>query len=189
MSQANTNKGSNIQYHWLASIAATDKPAIAELIRKVSATDPIVGFSDKVTTEEINSYLDKLQENVEAGRCYLMVGKADNNDMVCMVVLVQHGSPNNCHIADMSKGMISHEYRGSGVLMAAFASIVGKCREHGIEVLTLDVRAGTPAQQIWLKCGFEDYGVLDDYARVDGQVIAGHYMKQTVNDLAAKLGQ
>ncbi|MCJ8272818.1 MAG: hypothetical protein MJK04_25905, partial [Psychrosphaera sp.] len=74
MSQANTKPGVVISYNWLTSIPAADKPAIAELILKVSATDPIVGFSEHVTGEEIDQYLNKLQENVEAGRSFLMVG-------------------------------------------------------------------------------------------------------------------
>ncbi|MCJ8271249.1 MAG: hypothetical protein MJK04_17850, partial [Psychrosphaera sp.] len=110
-----------------------------------------------------------------------------DNEVICMVILVQNGSPNNCHIADMSKGMISNDHRGAGVLFQAFASIVQKCKEHKIELLTLDVRDGTPAREIWQKCGFENYGMLDDYARIDGKIIAGHYMKQTVSDLAARL--
>lgn len=193
MSQTDTQAADNgpkvIDYQWHQSVPANDKQAVVALIRKVSATDPIVGFSDKVSEEDIVQYLEKLEKDLVAGRSHLMVGKTADNEVVCMVVLVPNGSPNNCHIADMSKGMISQDHRNSGILYDAFRSIVGKCRQHGVELLTLDVRDGTAARQVWLKCGFENYGMLDDYARIDGKIIAGHYMKQKVADLEQRLAQ
>ena len=45
------------------------------------------------------------------------------------------------------------------------------------------MRAGTPAHKIWERMGFETWGVLPDYARAQGQVHVGHYMRQRVADL------
>ena len=49
--------------------------------------------------------------------------------------------------------------------------------------LVLDVREGTRAHALWERFGFQTYGVLDDYARVNGQRFRGHFMSQTVASL------
>lgn len=178
---------SEIQYVWPDTLTPQDQTLVAKLIVKVSATDPIVGFRHEVTEVEVQRYLNKLTQDLNDGRIHIMLGKKSAEQLVSMVVLAPNGSPNNKHIADMSKGMIDHEFRGSGVLQDSFRSIIARAKALGVELLTLDVRDGTPARQVWLKLGFEDYGMLDDYARVDGEVFAGFYMKQKVVDLAKRL--
>lgn len=61
------------------------------------------------------------------------------------------------------------------------------CQAKGIELLTLDVREGTRAHRLWQRFGFQTYGVLDDYARVNGVKHRGHYMAQSVQSLAQRL--
>lgn len=60
-------------------------------------------------------------------------------------------------------------------------------RTLGIELLTLDVREGSRAHRLWSTLGFASFGVLNDYARVNGVSHRGHYMVQRVDDLAARL--
>jgi ribosomal protein S18 acetylase RimI-like enzyme len=105
----------------------------------------------------------------------------------CLVILSRSSMPNCRHIADLSKGVVHPSYRGSGLVARAFSEVVRLCQAQGIELLTLDVREGTRAHRLWQSFGFQTYGVLDDYARVDGVKHRGHYMAQTVESLALRL--
>lgn len=58
-------------------------------------------------------------------------------------------------------------------------AFLSKCRELGVELVLLDVREGSAAEQVWKHMGFKVYGVLPDYSRVDGKSFAGVYMYMT----------
>ena len=100
-----------------------------------------------------------------------------------MVLLTANGQPNCRHLAEISKCIIHPSSRGRGLLSVGFQHVLARCRVRRIDVVTLDVRKGTRAEQLWLALGFRPFGELNDYARTDGKTHAGTYLYASVDDL------
>ena len=66
--------------------------------------------------------------------------------------------------------------RGHGLARALVDAVEEAARAGGFEVLTLDVRETQEAAiKLYESVGYERWGTLPTYARVDGRMIAGHY--------------
>lgn len=169
-----------VRYTWAADVDAALAPQVIELMRETTSDAPIIGFGTVIVDQEAEAYLAELQGNLHAGKCKLLTIYANTGDLIGLCTLRKNLNPNNRHITDLAKGMIARKCRGGDVLAAAFHEISLECERDGVTLLTLDVRAGTRAHAIWSKCGFTTYGILPDYARVNGDKIAGHFMMQEV---------
>ncbi|MEJ0034878.1 MAG: GNAT family N-acetyltransferase [Gammaproteobacteria bacterium] len=173
------------EFTWPEHIDADLERAIVQLMRETTASDPIIGFGQAITDVEAAHYIAELRGSLRAGKCRLLVVRRDG-DVIALCTLRRNLNPNNAHIVDLAKGMIAHRYRGTAVLSASLYEIGCQCERDGAELITLDVRAQTPAHRVWERFGFEIYGTLRDYARVNGESRAGHFMMQTVSDLKAR---
>lgn len=178
--------GAQVRYRWQPEIDDTLAADIVELMRATSAGAPVIGFGKTIDDSEAVTYIRELRENLAAGKCRLLSIYAGASQLIGLCTLKRNLNPNNRHITDLAKGMIDERFRGAAVLPAAFYEIASQCELDGVELLTLDVRADTPAHRAWLKFGFESYGMLPDYARAGGQVFAGHFMMQPVSALKAR---
>jgi ribosomal protein S18 acetylase RimI-like enzyme len=78
-------------------------------------------------------------------------------------------------------------FRGQRLVELALKQLVNRADSLRIEQLVLDVREDTRAHMLWKRYGFSTYGVLEDYARIDGRVYRGHCMVQGVGSLRARL--
>ena len=174
----------SVTFEWPATVDAAVAAQIVQLMRETTRDSPIIGFGTTISDEQAHRYMDELKANLAAGKLHLLLAMANSSHLIGTCVLRRNLNPNNRHIADLAKGMIATPYRGGGLVLAcAFLEIGKLCARESIELLTLDVRAGTRAHQIWERFGFATYGILADYARVDGESIAGHFMAQPVSKL------
>jgi hypothetical protein len=167
-------------FQWPQEISAALAEQIISLMRLTTASAPIIGFAEVIGDSEAQSYLGDLRGVLAAGKCRLLTIQTDTDQLVGLCTLRRNLNPNNRHITDLAKGMIHQAFRGGLVLPAAFYEIAMQCEADGVDMVTLDVRAHTPAHKVWERMGFETWGVLPDYARAQGQVHAGHYMRQSV---------
>jgi hypothetical protein len=159
---------------------------VIQLMRDTSAGAPIIGFGRTIDDDEARVYIDELRSNLQAGKCRLLTIFADGKRLIGLCTLKRNLNPNNRHITDLAKGMIDEGFRGGLVLPAAFHEIATQCERDGVDIVTLDVRADTPAYRAWVRFGFESYGMLPDYARSGTQVFAGHFMMQAVSALKSR---
>ena len=176
----------DIDYRWHQQVDDALAARIVDLMRHTSASAPIIGFAEEISDEAAAAYIADLRANLAAGKCRLLVISTGPGLLIGLCTLRRNLNPNNGHIADLAKGMIRETHRGGLVLPAAFHEIALKCEADGVEVVTLDVRAGTPAHKAWERFGFQTWGVMPDYARARGVVHAGHFMMQRVADLKAR---
>ena len=175
-----------IDYRWHQRVDDALAERIVELMRHTSTAAPIIGFAEEISDEAAAAYIADLRANLDARKCRLLVISTAAGLLIGLCTLRRNLNPNNAHVADLAKGMIRETHRGGLVLPAAFHEIALKCEADGVEVVTLDVRAGTPAHKAWERFGFQTWGVMPDYARAQGAVHAGHYMLQRVADLKAR---
>ena len=175
-----------IGYHWVDAIDQNLEEQISDLVKIVSADTPVVGFSTNITAKEMADYCNNLRKNLKEQSLRLLVIESEVDGVVGLCNIRLNQNPNNKHIADLSKGMISPEHRGSGILAAAFCEISRQCERDGVEIVTLDVREKTAAEVIWQNFGFVIYGTLPDYSRSEGISYTGYYMHQPVKKLKQK---
>lgn len=178
-----------LRYGWPQQIDAQLEEQIIGLMRLTTASAPIIGFAEEITDAEARQYLQDLRGNLAAGKIRLLSIFTGGGELIGLCTLRRNLNPNNRHITDLAKGMIHEDYRGGLVLPVAFQEIALQCELDGVELLTLDVRDGTPAHHAWQRFGFQTYGTLPDYARAQGKVHAGHFMMQKVADLKARAAQ
>lgn len=173
----------HLYFRWPRQIDAALEGRIIALMRHTTASAPIIGFAEDISDAEAVNYLHELRANLASSKCRLLTIFASNGQLVGLCTLRRNLNPNNRHITDLAKGMIREEFRGGAVLPAAFHEIALQCEADGVDLLTLDVRADTPAQRAWERFGFQIYGTLPEYARVQGQSHVGYFMLQKVADL------
>jgi hypothetical protein len=176
----------DIDYRWHRRVDDALAERIVELMRHTSASAPIIGFAEEISDEAAAAYIADLRANLDARKCRLLVISTSAGFLIGLCTLRRNLNPNIGHIADLAKGMIRETHRGGLVLPAAFHEIALQCESDGVEVVTLDVRAGTPAHKTWERFGFSTWGVMPDYARAQGVTHAGHFMMQSVADLKAR---
>ena len=176
------NAADGTVYGWPPQIDAVLESDLVRLMRETTASDPIIGFGTTITDKEAVQYVAELREGLRTGKCRLLAVRR-GGALIAMCTLRRNTSPNNRHITDFAKGMIAKRCRGGTLLAAAFYEMAVQCEKDGVELVTLDVRANTRAHLIWERYGFEIYGTLADYARVNGESLAGHFMMQKVTRL------
>jgi len=177
----------HVSYAWPRDVDATLANDIIALMRLTTQASPIIGFGTQIDDAQAAAYIEELRANLGAGKCRLLEIRSDGGALIGLCTIRRNLNPNNRHIADLAKGMIDERYRGGAVLSAAFLEMSERCMTDGVEVMTLDVRAGTRAQRVWEHYGFETYGVLPDYARANGESFAGHFMMQQVPALRERV--
>lgn len=183
------------------SIAATTPPTVAQWVTQFDedACDGIIslidlavrdggtlGYSSPLDAEEAESFLANLERRVDAGEAHVLLGRAGG--VAVMMAVLSLNSMHNCrHRAEISKGVVHPAFRGRRLVELALKKLVERAELFGIEQLVLDVREHSRAHALWRRFGFATYGVLDDYARSNGQRFRGHFMVQAVASLRSRL--
>jgi GNAT superfamily N-acetyltransferase len=170
------------RFHWPDAVDEQQRVRLARLLNRVLETDDTVGFPGPIPHEQALQVIAELDVAIRAGRSHVLVVENDER-AIAQCVLVPNGSQNNRHVGWIFRTMVDPEMRRTGVVRLGMIHLAEKCDALGIEVLCIDVRAGTPAEMIWRHLGFQLFGTLPDYARVGGKSHAGLYMYQTVSDL------
>ncbi|MBZ4420145.1 GNAT family N-acetyltransferase [Myxococcus sp. RHSTA-1-4] len=170
------------QLRWLDRLEPEHAKRYLELYLRVLERDSTVGFAgpfDEATGQNIVRHLDA---ELRARRAHLLVAEAGER-FLFQATCIQSGAPNNRHMATVYRAMVDPSERGQGLMWRTLPAFISKFRELGVDVVTLDVREGSPAEQVWRHMGFKPYGVLPDYARVHGKSYAGVYMYMTTPEL------
>ena len=83
--------------------------------------------------------------------------------------------------ATLSTHFVAPWARGHGLARALIEAVEDSACADGLEVITLDVRETQEAAiKLYESCGYERWGSLPRYARVDGRMIAGHFYVKTL---------
>ncbi len=173
--------------HWLDRI---DPPEARRLVELVNATVPeegILGFPEALAGREAEALVEELSRGLAEGKLHVLAASDPEEGIVGTLILEPRSLPTQRHIAEIRRAVIHPSWRGSRILIRALAAIVAHCRTLGVELLTIDVRADTRSERLWRKVGFEEYGRLEDYARVEGVPYAGVFLQQTVAAIEQRL--
>lgn len=172
--------------YWNPRLDSDAAEAIAQLIDSTAADGGTLGYNAPMTPEVKALLIVQLARQVADGDLHVLLGRAPGGP-VFLVMLRPNRMPNCRHTAELAKGVVHPDWRGRGLVELAFQALVTRADALGIEQFVLDVREGSRAHALWQRFGFVSYGVLDDYARVDGVQYRGHFMHQPVAALRQRL--
>lgn len=165
----------SVQYSWLSEIDRTTAHDIVDLYNSALRTENLIGYPGPLTPESAQEIVNEVAGAVRAGRQEFFAVRSGIK-LVGMALLTPNPLPNCHHRAELSKGIIVTEWRGRRIVRSALAEIARHCLLRNISILTLDVREHSRAHRLWEALGFQPYGRLDDYARVNGTCFGGLFM-------------
>lgn len=183
------------QYVWLSALDSASESGlrdigqVVDLVVQVSQFDPYVGLPPESSAADVEALRTRLQSVLASGRAHVLVVRDEQGEAIGCVVLARSATQNQRHIAELTTGVIHPAHRGRGVVTRAFTEIGELCRQLGVELLRLDVRAGIPAELVWRWYGFQEYGRLADYGRIDGTRYSGVFLAQPVEELITRISQ
>lgn len=180
--------GPAVRFEWTDEIDGQTQDQLAHLINEILDADgSTIGYPGRLSQAEARSVVSDWRELVESGRSHLLVGRRGAGDIVGTVILTPDTLPNCRHRAYISKAMIAPPAREIPVLLDGCRAVVRKCDELNVEMLLLDVRAGTTIERLWRLLGFAEAGRLPDYAREGDQRFDGLFLYQTVEDMKRRV--
>lgn len=175
-----------VEYRWITTLDEHSGRALLELYDDALSSGTYLGYPEPIEPSERVSVVHRLNEALGERRI-LLFGIYSGERLVGTAILTPNKLPNCKHIAEISKGAIHSELRARGILPDALLHVAERARLEGCDMLTLDVRAGTEPHSIWSRLGFKEYGILHDYARVNGESFSGAYMYQYTDELIERL--
>lgn len=176
----------SIAHNWIESLNEETANAVIHLIDSTVEDGGTLGYIQTMSVTQKISFIEDLQQRLTRGQTQLLLGRV-NGVPAFLTLLNLNGMANCRHRAELAKGVVHPSFRGKRLVHIAFAEIVARAEQLKIEQLVLDVRENTRAHRLWQLFGFKTYGVLEDYARVNGQIHRGHFMEQSVASLLKNL--
>lgn len=176
----------DITVQWVSKFDEKIIDAIVSLVNCSTRDGGTLGYASPMAPDESERFVSSLQRRVMTGESHLLLGHVDSAPAF-LAVLTPSGMQNCRHRAELGKGVVHPLFRGRRLVEIAFRQLVEHAESLGIEQFVLDVREGSRAHVLWQRFGFSTYGVLDDYARVNGIRHRGHHMVQSVASLRARL--
>ncbi|WP_428244018.1 GNAT family N-acetyltransferase [Gynuella sp.] len=157
--------------------------SLIHLFELSSGDNAILGFENSFTEQELQVYRRSLNDQLVAGSIKILTAQTPEHDAILSCILKQSNQTTTRHVADLQKGFIHPNYRGTSAFSEAMYHIANYAIQHQIDLFTLDVREDSAAHRLWSKIGFMTFGILPDYCRYKGRSYRGHYMHMQVKDL------
>lgn len=174
----------SVTYEWIAEFNPDMASAIVNLVNCATGDGGTLGYAELMSVAEAQAFIEALRRSVVAGESSVLLGRVDSQPAF-LVIITLNRMPNCRHRAELSKGVVHPDYRGKNYVQLGFRALVQRAEQLGVDQLVLDVREGCRAHALWQRFGFVSFGVLDDYARIDGKSYRGHFMIQSVAALRA----
>ncbi|MBJ3813694.1 GNAT family N-acetyltransferase [Shimwellia pseudoproteus] len=94
----------------------------------------------------------------------LLVALDDQQHIIGCVILVTDLPENQPHRAEVAKLLVHSRARRGGIARALMARLEQEARAQGRWLLVLDTASGSGAEQFYRRCGWQQAGVIPDYA-------------------------
>lgn len=179
---------SPVYFDWPSQLSNETQREIFHLMNMVLEKEDTIGFPGPLSESEGSSIIRGVAEAVADGKKHLLLLREEaSHRVVGHLILTPSALPNCRHVAEISRVFVHPEYRGVASIRIGMREVVQKCDRIGVEVITLDVRANTRIHKLWQALGFDTIGIMQDYARVNGQSFAGCFMYQSVSVLKDRM--
>ncbi|ROS05513.1 L-amino acid N-acyltransferase YncA [Sinobacterium caligoides] len=171
-----------MNFQWVDFLNPEDEKQLVYMANTVAKKEKTVGFASTLNEEQAQSYINGIKGLLGKSSEGFFVARFEGK-IIFHVLISFKADPNNKHLAYASKAIVAPEFRGKKIIQKALHYVCEKCEEKGSSILLLDARIGTPAEALWKRMGFIEWGVLPGYAKVNGEDVGGSYMYQTTDYL------
>ncbi|MFI6877017.1 GNAT family N-acetyltransferase [Streptomyces sp. NPDC050400] len=137
---------------------------LGELLAHIVEGGGSLGFLSGLTAAGAADWWRARTPAVESGDLVVWVALDEAGRCVGTVSLGLNHWPNGSHRAEVLKLMVHGSARGQGVARTLLATLERAAAEAGISLLVLDTETGCPAETLYRKTGWEEAGVIPDYA-------------------------
>ncbi|CAN0620811.1 putative acetyltransferase, GNAT family [Burkholderia multivorans] len=174
-----------MKFEWPSSLSRQDMSDLVDLMNTVSTRETTLGFYEPIAEATGLAMMEALDADIRGGALNLLIARdAPGERIVGMLILARQTLPARRHIVEMKRCVIEPAYRGRFV-PDGWRLALERVQEMGCDMIVIDVRSDGKAEQLWRRLGFVEYGRLDDYARVNGRVITGYFLRAYVKDVLA----
>jgi GNAT superfamily N-acetyltransferase len=171
-----------VRFEWPQTLSDRDTHDMVELMNAVAVRETTLGYSEPLDLETGAAMMRQLEVDIQREVVHVMVARDEDERIIGMLTLAPVQLPARRHIVEMRRCTIAPAHRGK-FLIAGWQLALAKTQELGCDMIIIDVRSDGPADQLWRRLGFKEYGRLDDYARKNGRSITGYFLYAYVADV------
>lgn len=146
-----------------------------ELLRDVVDGGASVNFLPPLSDAVAIAFWDKVAQEMEAGERIVLAAFCDDVLAGCAHVVLA-SQPNGQHRAEIQKMLVHSAYRRRGLGRALLRAAETAALAVGRWLIVLDTERGSVAEGMYRACGYQEAGVIPDFARG----ATGHYIATVV---------
>lgn len=143
---------------------------LGDVLRASVLDGAAIGFMATLSEAEAQRFWrDQVGQGV-AARTRVLLGAFDGERLVGSVQVILGMPPNQPHRAEIAKMMVHPHYRRRRIGQALMAAALARAAGADKTLVTLDTRTGDVSERFYREMGFQQAGVVPDYAfDPDGQ--------------------
>jgi GNAT superfamily N-acetyltransferase len=161
-------------------LAPADYPAaipdLAALLVDAVDSGASVSFLAGLDLPRATAWWQDRTPDIESGALVTVVGR-DAGRIVGCAGLVPAKPENSQHRAEVIKVLVLRSHRDRGIASAILRDLEGAALERGRWLLILDTAMDVGAEALYLRNGWQDLGVVPDFAvGTDGHLVGTRFM-------------
>lgn len=138
---------------------------LADLLHACVHDGASVGFVQPFSLENSrNFWINKVRPSLVNGETNLMIAKV-GDEVAGTVQLCVGSMPNQTHRGEVSKLLVSPDFRKRGIAKTLMAELEKQARDRDLTLITLDTRTGDNAEPLYKLLGYETAGVIPGFAQ------------------------
>jgi GNAT superfamily N-acetyltransferase len=140
-------------------------PELSDILIDAIDSGASVSFLGPLSLEGADSFWTCVAEGIANGE-RLLFAAFDADQLVGTAQLVLDTPPNQPHRADIAKVLVHRRARNRGIGRRLMDAMESEARARGKTLLTLDALTGSPAERLYVRCGYVRVGTIPDYAQL-----------------------
>ena len=179
-------KKESIFHVWAQPFEQQQQIEVLQLMNLIIKKETTIGYRWPLELQKGMDLMKQTAKSIAEGKVHMLLSLNSKESIVGHVLLVQNHLPNCAHVGELAKMFVHPKYRSMSLIRSCIREIVKYSNTIGIETLRLDVRADTKIERLWKMMGFEPFGKMKDYVRVDGCSYSGTFMWQKIDILRSR---
>ena len=134
-------------------------PVTIRPVQREDAADLQANCFSRNTLEEVQQQIESLLDDFARGQALRLVAEVEGT-VIGNADLIRELHRLKRHCAEWAGVVVCGPYQGRGIARALLTETLVQAASWGIELLTVGVRGGTPAEEVYRRLGFREYARL-----------------------------